>query len=315
MKKIVLLLLVFVFFVSFIFTAPLLPEEKELLKKIEQLYQQEDCAKALEVIDKSLSGFSEPDKLLAVKSNILSKIKQWEESLKKAVKRAEAMNPESGMRSMFYIIIGSICLKLNDTEQAFKWLNKAVDQGFLSYGRLYHDKFKLLHKDKRFDQLVEKIKSHIGIGKPAKDFTIELITGEKFTLSKQKGKVILVDFWATWCKPCVEEIHHLKEFYLQYKAKGFEIIGISLDFNKKVVEDYIAKENIKWKIACSGDVKKDATARYYNVKLIPSYWLIDRNGILRDFGRHLSKKETINKAMTGNFQHVGVLPQVEHKKK
>jgi peroxiredoxin len=301
--------------VSFTFTAPLLPEEKELLKKVEQLYQNKDYSKALEVIDKSLTGFSEPDKLLAVKSNILSKIKELEESLKKAIKRAEAMKPESGIRSLFYTIIASICLKLNDTEQAFKWLNKAVDQGFLSYGRLYHDKFKLLHKDKRFDQLVEKIKSNIGIGKPAKDFTIELITGEKFTLAKQKGKVILVDFWATWCKPCVEEIHHLKEFYPQYKDKGFEIIGINLDSNKKHVEDYIAKENIKWKIAFSGDAWKDAAARSYNVKLIPSYWLIDRNGILRDFGRHLIKEETIKKAMTGNFQHVGALPQVEHKKK
>ena len=294
MKKIVLLLLVFVFFESFTFTAPLLPEEKELLKKIEQLYQKKDYAKALEMIDKELNGFSEPDKLLAAKFNILSKLNRWEEALKTAIKRADAAKRKSPWHC---IDIVSICLKLKDTEEAFKWLNKAVDRGFLSYSELYHDEFKLLHKDKRFDQLVEKIKSHIGIGKPAKDFTIELISGEKFTLAKQKGKVILVDFWTTWCKPCVEEILHLKEFYLQYKAKGFEIIGISLDSKKKHVEDYIAKENIKWKIAYSGDAWKDATARDYNVNLIPSYWLIDRNGILRDFGIHLRDKETIKKAI------------------
>jgi peroxiredoxin len=300
MKKIVLLLLVFVFFMSFAFTSPLLPEEKELLKKIEQLYQNKDYTKALEVIDNGLNGFSEPDKLLAAKFNILSKLKRWEEALKAAIKRADAAERKSPWHC---IDIVSICLKLKDTEKAFKWLNEAVDRGFLSYSELYHEDFKLLQKDKRFSQLVEKIKSHIGIGKPAKDFTIGLISGEKFTLAKQKGKVILVDFWATWCKPCVKGIHHLKEYYPQYKDKGFEIIGISLDSKKKLVDDYIAKENIKWKIAYSGDAWKDATARYYNVNLIPSYWLIDRKGILRDFGIHLRDKETIKKAIEGLVSH------------
>jgi len=294
MKKLVLLLLAIVFFVSFTFTAPVLPEEKELLKKVEQLCQKKDYAKALEVIDKGLNGFSEPDKLLAAKFNILSKLNRWEDALKTAIERAEAAERKSPWHC---IDIVSICLKLKDTEKAFKWLNKAVDRGFLSYSELYHDEFKPLHKDKRFDQLVEKIKNYIGIDKPAKDFTIELISGEKFTLAKQKGKVILVDFWATWCKPCVKGIHHLKEFYPHYKDKGFEIIGISLDSNKKDVEDYISKENIKWKIAYSGDAWKDATARYYNVNLIPSYWLIDREGILRDFGIHLRDKETMKKAI------------------
>ena len=294
MKKIVMLLLVFAFFASFAFTAPLVPEEKALLEKIEQLCQKKDYEKALEVIDKGLNGFSEPDKLLVEKFKILSELNRWEEALKAAIQRADKAERKSPWHC---IDIVSICLKLKDTEMAFAWLNKAVDRGFLSYTELYNDEFKPLHKDKRFDPLVEKIKSHIGIDKPAKDFTIELISGEKFTLANQKGKVILVDFWATWCKPCVEGIQHLKEFYPHYKDKGFEIIGISLDSNKKAVEDYIHKENIKWKIAYSGDAWKDATARYYNVNLIPSYWLIDRNGILRDFGIHLRDKETMKKAI------------------
>jgi peroxiredoxin len=300
MKKIVLVLLVFVFFVSFAFTAPLVPEEKALLEKIEQLCQKKDYEKALGVIDKELNGFSEPDKLLAEKFKILSELNRWEEALKAAIQRADAAERKSPWHC---IDIVSICLKLKDTEMAFAWLYKAVDRGFLSYTELYNDEFKPMHKDKRFEPLVEKIKSHIGIDKPAKDFTIELISGEKFTLANQKGKVILVDFWATWCKPCVEGIHHLKEFYPHYKDKGFEIIGISLDSNKKAVEDYISKENIKWKIAYSGNAWKDATARYYNVNLIPSYWLIDRNGILRDFGIHLRDKETMKKTIEKLVAH------------
>jgi len=85
MKKIVLLLLVFVFFVSFAFTAPLLPGEKEVLDKIEQLVQKKDYAKALEAIDKGLNGFSEPEKLLAAKFNILLELDRPGEALEVAI--------------------------------------------------------------------------------------------------------------------------------------------------------------------------------------------------------------------------------------
>jgi thiol-disulfide isomerase/thioredoxin len=116
-------------------------------------------------------------------------------------------------------------------------------------------------------------------------------------LSGQKGKVVLIDFWATWCKPCVEGIPHLKEFYKAFRGKGFEIIGISLDSKKEDVDNYLSKEKLEWKLAYSGKGWFDDTARYYNVNLIPSYWLIDRQGVLRNFGIPLRDKETLKKAI------------------
>lgn len=217
-----------------------------------------------------------------------------EDQLKAAIEKAETAKRKSPWHC---ISIVGIYLKMEKVEEAFTWLNKAVERGFLSYTELYNEEFALLKKDKRFDKIITRIKDKIGIGKPAKDFSIPLISGETFTLSGLKGKVVLIDFWATWCKPCVKGIPHLKKFYEEFKGKGFEIVGISLDSKKEDLDEYMAKEKLPWKIAYSGKGWFDDTARFYNVNLIPSYWLIDREGVLRNFGIPLRDKETMKKAI------------------
>jgi thiol-disulfide isomerase/thioredoxin len=217
-----------------------------------------------------------------------------EEQLKAAIEKAETAKRKSPWQCLRIV---SIYLKMEKAEEAFTWLNKAVEQGFLSYTELYNEDFALLKKDKRFEQIITRIKDKIGIGKPAKDFSITLISGKKFLLSGQKGKVVLIDFWATWCKPCVKGVPHLKIFYEEFKGKGFEIVGISLDSKKEALDEYLAKEKLPWKIAYSGQGWFDETARFYNVNLIPSYWLIDRMGVLRNFGIPLRDKETLKKAI------------------
>jgi thiol-disulfide isomerase/thioredoxin len=289
-KKRILLVIVLVFLSGWLF-----PDEQELIKQLNQLNEQKEYSKALELVDKGLSEFGDSIALLAQKSQILVNLNKLEEAFNVAVKRSEVSERKSPWHCLDIVVI---CLKMKDMDRAFEWLNKAVDRGFLSYTELYDDEnFKLLTKDKRLDLIVKKIKDNIGMGKPAKDFSIELLSGEKFVLSKQKGKVILIDFWATWCHPCVEGIPHLKEFYQQYKDKGFDIIGISLDSDKKALADYLAKENLPWKIAFSGKAWFDDTAKSYNVNLIPSYWLIDREGVLRNFGVPLRDKEKMKSAI------------------
>ncbi len=108
---------------------------------------------------------------------------------------------------------------------------------------------------------------------------------------------MLIDFWVTWCPPCVKGIPHLKELHKKYKDRNFEIIGISLDNKKDLVDKYIAKEQIKWKMIYSGKAWADDIARNYKVNLIPSYWVIDKNGILRDFGMHLRDEHKLAKAI------------------
>jgi peroxiredoxin len=245
---------------------------------------------AMTMVDEAIKKDGETDDLLEAKVYVFFKQKKYQQALEIMQKREAAKE----LSAWGCIDTMEIYLKLENTEKAFEWLNKAVDRGFISYSALYEDDYNGLPKDARFEEIIQKIKTKIGVGKPAKDFTLELLNGEKFTLSTQKGKVVLVDFWATWCGPCRREIPNLKQYYTEFQNKDFEIIGISLDSKKESLDDYIAKEKLPWKITASLKGWKDETAKLYGVSSIPSYWLIDRKGVLRHFGLRKEKlKEAI----------------------
>ena len=126
------------------------------------------------------------------------------------------------------------------------------------------------------------------IGKPAMDFQAVDLKGQELSLKKFRGQVVLLDFWATWCAPCIAEIPHLKKVYEKYKDQKFEIIGISLDHGQAVLDSYIEKQDITWpQFLDNGTV-----AKMYNVTGIPATFLIDGDGIVRKVtlrGRALDK--------------------------
>lgn len=290
MKKRILFLLV-----SVVLVIRLFPGEKDCIKEVSLLNGQKEYVKALEVVDRGISEYGESEKLLALKCEVLVNLNKLEDAFKTAVRRVEVSERKSPWHCLDIV---SLCLKMKNMDGAFEWLEKAVERGFLSYTGLYEDEnFKLLATDARLEGIVKRIKDNIGIGKPAKDFTVDLFSGGKFVLSAQRGKVVLVDFWATWCPPCVKGIPHLKEFYKEYRGRGFEIIGISLDSDRKLVEDYIKKEGLEWGIVYSGKGWFDDLVKYYSVNLIPSYWLIDRGGVLRYFGVPLRDAGKMKKAI------------------
>ncbi len=262
------------------------------VSKAEKFDKQKKYLRELELVNKDLQKTDKQLKLLNKKTTILLKLNRYKDALKSSIKYYNLVERKSPWRCMDIV---SIALKSKDNETAFKWLETAVKQGLLSYGVLYEEEFSPLKKDTRFNRIIKSIKASIGIGKPAKDFTSHLVSGGSITLSKLKGKVILLDFWAVWCPPCVKGIPHLKKIYNEFKNKNFEIIGISLDKKREQVEKYIAANQIKWKMIHSGKEWYDDIARLYKVNLIPSYWVIDKNGILRDFGIHLRDKEKLKK--------------------
>jgi thiol-disulfide isomerase/thioredoxin len=100
--------------------------------------------------------------------------------------------------------------------------------------------------------------------------------GTEFNLKNLKGKVVLVDFWATWCPPCVAEIPNIIEAYNTYHSKGFEVIGVSLDRANDDIVKFVKRENVPWASINIDDSKK--LAEKYGVNAIPHPILVGRDG-------------------------------------
>jgi thiol-disulfide isomerase/thioredoxin len=107
----------------------------------------------------------------------------------------------------------------------------------------------------------------------------QLLDGSDFDWSAYRGKVVLVDFWATWCGPCRAEAPNVRKYYEIYHDHGFEVVGISLDTQKKSLEAYLKKEQVPWaNLFENGAGWKHPMATKYGIQAIPSVYLISKDG-------------------------------------
>ncbi|NOU59301.1 TlpA disulfide reductase family protein [Marinifilum caeruleilacunae] len=128
-----------------------------------------------------------------------------------------------------------------------------------------------------------KAKERIQPGKTAPNFTLKTPEGEDLSLSDLKGKIVLVDFWASWCKPCRASFPHMKELYQKYHAKGFEVLGVTNDTNHKAWKKAIKDDGIPWLNVADEFPIQHSPAKViseYGMDYLPSTVLIDREGII-----------------------------------
>lgn len=118
------------------------------------------------------------------------------------------------------------------------------------------------------------------VGEELPDFSAIDSDGNQISLSEYRGKVILLDFWAAWCGPCVGEMPNVKKVYEKYHDRGFDIIGVSLDNNEAEFRDFIRENNLPWRQVFSGQGWNSPIARQFQIRAIPAPWLIDRDGKL-----------------------------------
>ncbi|MDE3084851.1 MAG: TlpA family protein disulfide reductase, partial [Verrucomicrobiota bacterium] len=110
------------------------------------------------------------------------------------------------------------------------------------------------------------------------DFAEKDITGQPLSVARFKGKVVLVDFWATWCGPCVKEMPNVIAAYNKYHGKGFEIVGISLDRDESALRNFIKDKNMLWPQYFDGQGWQNKLSRKYGINSIPSSFLLDGQG-------------------------------------
>ncbi len=112
------------------------------------------------------------------------------------------------------------------------------------------------------------------------DFSAKDLDGKPISLEAYRGKVVLLDFWAVWCGPCIAEMPNIKKVYNTYKDKGFEVIGISLDIDEAKLRDFLKENDIPWRQVFDGQGRNSAIPQQYGIRSIPSMWLIDKDGKL-----------------------------------
>jgi thiol-disulfide isomerase/thioredoxin len=124
----------------------------------------------------------------------------------------------------------------------------------------------------------EKIRRSLRAGTQFPTFDVKDVSGRPLSLASHKGKVVLVEFWATWCVPCRMELPYVLQTYKKYHASGFEIIGVSLDDDPLALARFIKENDLTWPQYNDGKKFENALAMKYGVESIPTNYLLDGDG-------------------------------------
>jgi thiol-disulfide isomerase/thioredoxin len=139
----------------------------------------------------------------------------------------------------------------------------------------------------------------LDVGQKFPDFNETDIAGQPLSVAAHRGRVTMIDFWATWCPPCRAEMPNVIATYNQYDAQGFDIIGISLDDNQRAVTQFTQARGMAWPQFCDGQGWDNRLAKKYGVRSIPMDYLLDRHGVI--IGKGLRGEElgqAVAKAVT-----------------
>lgn len=123
------------------------------------------------------------------------------------------------------------------------------------------------------------------------------VDGREVDLAKLQGKVVLIDFWATWCGPCVAELPNVLKAYKELHPKGFEIVGISLDEDKAALEAFVKERGMEWPQYFDGKGWENAISTKHGITSIPAMWLVNKKGIVVSTNARGDLEEKVSKLL------------------
>lgn len=173
----------------------------------------------------------------------------------------------------FWTFKQSVLLYTNAIKEPTNYLNRLL----ASMNRVFPEKFTTTKEGQSIDELIRGRMETIRVGDKALEFEIEILSGEKFTRDDFLGKYVLIDFWATWCVPCLKQMPEIIKLRADYATDVLEIIGVSADNDIKPLLKYIDENELNWIQVFD---KKGDFVRSYGVTAFPTAFLIDPNGNL-----------------------------------
>jgi thiol-disulfide isomerase/thioredoxin len=183
--------------------------------------------------------------------------------------KGEKTDAVAGILFMKAMLYAQVLENPTKADQLMKQLNRDF-QGTPFVTRLQEQEEK--------QKAAKKVQQGLIVGAPFPDFSEQDVAGKPLSLAAYKGKVVLIDFWATWCGPCRGEIPNVVATYQKYHGQGFEVIGISLDQDRQKLMDYTKQMNMAWPQFFDGQGWGNKLAAKYGIDSIPATFLLDGSG-------------------------------------
>ncbi|MCG9127561.1 redoxin domain-containing protein [Candidatus Poribacteria bacterium] len=261
---------------------------QEIISISKQLQTTSDTATANVLIDKSRSfikahpKYDKVDQIYYILGSVLVEFDSPEEGIK-VLEELIRYYPLAPSVEPGLLNLGIAYDKIGTHDKADEAYYKLLNNAKYKNGQFANTAKTLLETDisdrkGSLEALSEASTQTNFLNNPAIDFEVVNLNGEALSLAQYQGQIVLLDFWATWCPPCIAEMPFVKSTYQKYKNQNFEIIGISLDRDLNQLTTYLDKEGITWPQYYDNGGQ---IANLYRVQAIPTTYLIDNKGIIR----------------------------------